>query len=40
MQALLSGSGAKEERVSGRELHGAGQDLGHCQDFLMESGCL
>lgn len=39
VHALLSGSVAKEERDSGSELHGAGQDLGHSQDFLMGSGC-
>lgn len=38
-QVLLSGSGAKEEKDSGSELHGAGWDLGHSQDFLMGCGC-
>lgn len=37
--ASVPGSDTKEEKVSGSELHGAGQDLGHSQDFLMESGC-
>lgn len=37
-QALLSGNGAKEERDSESELHGAGWDLGHSRDFLMGCG--
>lgn len=39
VHASVSGSNTKEERDSGSELHRAGQDLGHSQDFLMESGC-
>lgn len=39
VHALLSGSGAKADKGSGSELHGAGRDLGHSQDFLMGSSC-